>query len=168
MKHIKTLEFWKDIPGYEGLYQVSNWGKVKRLAGSPKCKQNRILTPRPMANGYLTVNLSKNHKSKSYLIHRLVAMAFLSNEEEFSEVDHINGDRADNRVCNLQWINHIENNRKKSSGIGIPKRVKCVETGEIFESMAAAGKKVNKSRVSISGAIRRNGTCGGYHWEVIE
>lgn len=87
MKHIYTLEFWKDIEGYEGLYQVSNTGQIKSL------KINRIRKPRPNNNGYLLIDLHKNGEKKTYQVHRLVAEAFLSNEEELPEIDHINNDR---------------------------------------------------------------------------
>lgn len=160
MKHIYTLEFWKDIEGYEGLYQVSNIGQVKSLIS------NKILKPAPTKDGYLTVILCKNGKKKHFRVHRLVAAAFLPNEDELPEVDHINGDRADNRVCNLQWISNIENNRKKETGIMIPRRVICVETGEIFETVTDAAKAVNRDRTTMSRHLMgRNKTCAGKHFE---
>lgn len=169
MKHLHTLIFWKDIKGYEGLYQINQYGQVKSLPkpiGSYISKE-RILKNRPMKSGYLQVGLVKDGKVKNYLVHRLVAEAFLSNSEELSEVDHINGDRTDNRVSNLQWMSHIENNRKKETGIGIPKRIICVETKEVFETITAAAKKCGVSKAAISGAVKRHGKSAGYHWEEI-
>lgn len=164
MKHIKTLVFWKDIPGYEGLYQISNLGEVKRLAGSPRCKEDRILKKLLDKNGYFYVDLFKNGKGKKIKIHRLVAMTFLPNKEELPEVDHINGDKTDNRVCNLQWITGIENNRKRENGICVPKKVKCIETGEVFESIASAARSVDRNPNALSYALKNNTKSAGYHW----
>lgn len=104
-------EIWKDISGYEGLYQVSNLGRVKRLAGiSIKGKdiKERILT---VSNhkGYLMITLYKDKKQKTYRIHRLVAEAFIPNPDNKPEVDHINTIRDDNRVENLRWVTKSEN-----------------------------------------------------------
>lgn len=160
MKHIYTLDFWKDIAGFEGLYQVSNVGQIKSL------KSNKILKPAPDKDGYLLVNLHKDGKQKTFKVHRLVAAAFLPNEDELPQVDHINNDKTDNRVCNLQWISNVENNRKKETGIAIPRRVQCVETGEIFESVATAAKAVNRSKITMSGHLRGlTQTCAGKHFE---
>ena len=163
MKHIYTLEFWKDIEGYEGLYQVSNTGQIKSL------KINRIRKPRPNNNGYLLIDLHKNGEKKTYQVHRLVAEAFLSNEEELPEIDHINNDRQDNRVCNLQWISHVENLRKRQAGIAIPRKVQCLETGEIFESSAAAAKSVDRHETTMGKHLRGlTQICAGKHFKYYE
>lgn len=160
MKHIYTLEFWKDIEGYEGLYQVSNVGQVKSLI------RNKLLKPIKNRKGYLFVNLYKNGKNGVFLLHRLVAEAFLPNEEELPQVDHVNNDKTDNRVCNLQWISNVENNRKKETGIGIPRKVICVETGEIFESVVAAARAVNRHKSTMSYHLRGiTKTCAGLHFK---
>lgn len=160
MKHIYTLEFWKDIEGYEGLYQVSNIGQVKSL------KRNKILKPAPNSCGYLQVCLHKNGKQKTFRIHRLVAEAFLPNEDELPEVDHINSDKTDNRVANLQWISHVENNRKRESGMMIPRRVICVETDEIFETVTAAANYVNRTpRTMFYHLNGETNTCAGKHFK---
>lgn len=163
MKHIYTLEFWKDIKGYEGLYQVSNVGQVKSV------KRNKLLKPIKNRDGYLRVNLSKNGEAKCFYIHRLVAEAFLPNEEELPDVDHINNDKTDNRVANLQWISHVENLRKKETGIMIPRHIQCVETGEIFESVDAAARSVNRVRKTMSQHLMgRRKTCAGLHFKYYE
>jgi hypothetical protein len=163
MKHIYTLEFWRDVKGYEGLYQVNNVGQVKSLIS------NKILKPYKSKDGYLRVYLYKNGKRKLFLIHRLVAEAFLSNPENLLEVDHINGDRADNRVANLQWISKIENNRKKETGWGQPKRVICIETGEIFDSVVAAAESANRRRETMNRHLRgKTQTCAGKHFKYYE
>lgn len=160
MKHIYTLEFWRDVKGYIGLYQVSNLGNVKSL------RNNKILKPVPNKKGYFQVSLSKDGKVKNFRINRLVAEAFLPNEDELPEVDHINGDKTDNRVCNLQWISEVENLRKKETGIAIPRRVICVETGEIFESVAAAARAVNRKYLAVSRNLRGlTQSCAGKHFK---
>lgn len=167
MKHIYTLEFWRDIKDFEGLYQVSNTGQVRSL---PRMgTKGGLLKLIPDKGGYLTVLLSKGNKQKRFRVHRLVAEAFLSNEEELPEVDHISGDKTDNRVANLQWISHVENNRKKETGIGIPRRVQCIETGEIFETATAAAKSVNRKPISMNRNLRGiTQTCAGKHFKYYE
>ena len=95
-------EVWKDINGYEDLYQVSNLGRVKSLnyihSGTEK-----ILSPKTNNNGYLSVLLSKNCVKKMYLVHRLVAQAFILNPNSLPQVNHINENKTDNRVVNLEW-----------------------------------------------------------------
>lgn len=160
MKHIYTLEFWRDVKGYENLYQVSNVGQVKSL------KSNKILKSGKTKDGYLQVCLCKNGEKKSFRINRLVAEAFLPNEDELPEVDHVNGDKTDNRICNLQWISKIENNRKKETGIAIPRKVQCVETGEIFETVTAAARAVNRDKATMSKHLNgKTQTCAGLHFK---
>ena len=100
-------EIWKDINGYEGLYQISNFGNVKSLPRQGA--KGKILKPSKINIGYLRVGLNKNGKCKRYLIHRLVAEAFLPNPDNKPCIDHINANKTDNRICNLQWVTHKEN-----------------------------------------------------------
>jgi hypothetical protein len=117
-------------------------------------------------NGYLQVILCKNGKIRNFRVHRLVAEAFIPNPENLPQVDHLNGDRADNRVANLQWISKIENNRKRQSGIAIPRRVQCIETGEIFETATDAAKAVNRSKITMSQHLSgKTKTCAGKHFK---
>lgn len=100
-------EIWKDIKGYEGLYQISNLGNVKSLSNN-FLRKEKILKHGKL-KGYLLVQLSKNGKIKCYRVHRLVAEAFIPNPNNLPQIDHINTDRSDNRVCNLRWCSHKEN-----------------------------------------------------------
>ena len=95
-------EMWKDIPGYEGLYQVSNLGEVRGLKhkGSNKVKTLKQATNK---RGYKRVNLSKNGKKKNYLVHRLVAMTFIPNPDNLPQVNHKDENPSNNNVNNLEW-----------------------------------------------------------------
>ena len=93
------MEDWKDIPGYEGLYQISTLGRVKR--------NERILRP-GKSRGYFTLLLCKERNYRRFYIHRLLALAFIPNPENKPEVDHINRVRDDNRLENLRWATKSE------------------------------------------------------------
>lgn len=101
-------EIWKDVVGYEGLYQVSNTGKVKSFPRN-NFKRGRILKPYIDKNGYQSVSLCKHNKITHEKIYRLVAKHFIANPFNKKEVDHINGIRNDDRAVNLRWCTHTEN-----------------------------------------------------------
>ena len=106
------MEIWKDIVGYEDLYQISNMGRVKsleRIARNNHKIKEKILTPNLNKGGYLRVHLRKDNYSYTPLIHRLVAQAFLPNPNNKPQIDHINTNKTDNRVCNLRWTTASEN-----------------------------------------------------------
>ena len=109
-------EIWKDIDGFEGYYQVSNLGNVKRIfhASNYKGKSKRIIKERPKTlgtdkNGYKTVMLYKGDMKKLVKVHRLVANAFIDNPDNFPQVNHKNEIKSDNRVENLRWATRSEN-----------------------------------------------------------
>lgn len=104
-------EIWKDIVGYEGLYQVSNLGRVKSLGnGNSNASKEKILKPGANGKGYSFINLCKDGKAKNYHIHRLVLMAFNPVENmENLEVDHIDTNPSNNILENLRWTTHKEN-----------------------------------------------------------
>jgi hypothetical protein len=119
------MENWKDIKGYEGKYQVSDLGRVKSLKRWADNKGNggyfikeKILKSSPCKGGYLNVGLSKNNKSKSFRVHKLVAVAFLNHVPSKMNlvVDHIDNNKLNNTVSNLQVITSRENLSKDKKG----------------------------------------------------
>lgn len=96
-------ELWKDIVGYEGLYQVSNFGRVKSL------RYNKIMSPGKNPDGYLFINLHKDKTRKYCAVHRLVSSAFIDKPYNLSEVNHKDSDKTNNNVNNLEWVTRAEN-----------------------------------------------------------
>ena len=159
-------EIWKNISGYDGLYQISNFGRIKNSKGNIKISQKQN-------SGYLIVHLYKDGKRKALLVHRIVAETFLTNSNHKKEVNHINGDKNNNRVDNLEWVTPKENQRHSRKILlrvcgEKPKKIKCTETGEYFFSIGDAALHKNISHSCISRALsgdRGIKTAGGYHWE---
>lgn len=109
----------RPVVGYEGLYSVTPAGDVYRetghvvnRAGGTREVQGGLKTPTPNEKGYLRVGLWLGGKAKAHKVHRLVALAYLPNPDGLAEVDHLNFQRADNRVENLEWVSHAENVRR--------------------------------------------------------
>ena len=103
-------EVWKDIMGYEGLYQVSNLGRIKSL-GNNKNKKEKIIKIWNDRNSYLNVVLHKKGVRKRCLVHRLVAETFISNPENKPEVNHKDCNRTNNIVGNLEWCTRRDNSK---------------------------------------------------------
>lgn len=105
------MEIWKDIKGYEGLYQISNYGKVKSV------RNNIIRKTTYGGKGYERINLVVNGKTKYYYIHRLVAEAFIPNNEKKQCVNHKDNNILNNNANNLEWCTHKENNNYKDHNL---------------------------------------------------
>ena len=116
-------EIWKDIEGYEGLYQVSNFGMVKsleRIDSIGRKKSSRILKLHYNSQRYLNITLFNSEGRKYFLVHRLVAQAFIPNPGNLPQINHIDEDRVNNRVDNLEWCSskynlNYGNRRKKAN-----------------------------------------------------
>lgn len=160
-------ELWNDIIGFDGLYQVSNFGKVK----SYKRKNKTVLKESLSKKGYKRVILYKNNKQFYYSVHRLVATAFIPNPENKPHINHKDGNKLNNRVENLEWCNAKENVLHKYYVLNKQlKPVKCIETNEIFKSVKEAGLSKNIKPNNISCVCNKKpkyNTAGGYHWEFV-
>lgn len=164
------MEVWKDVVGYEGKYQVSNQGNVKSLFWHRK-KEERLLKLDRDRRGYVTCFLYEDGIRKQFSVHRVVAMAFIPNLDNKSQVNHINGNKADNRVENLEWCTNREN-QDHASEKDLKHTVKVLQfdrNGNLvkeWSSMAKAAKSVGVSRESIFACCNgRAKTSKNYIWK---
>ena len=105
-----VLEEWKPAFGFEGVYEVSDAGRVRRVAGGRGITIGRFLKPQRRSDGYLHVQLWKNNQPQTLLLHRLVATSFIGPVPDGREVNHIDGNKANNRLSNLEYATRTENN----------------------------------------------------------
>ena len=173
-------EIWLPIEGYENLYEVSNLGRVRRLEsvvtgknGVTRKVSGKILKPRTQQNGYLTVELYKNGIRRHFLLHRLVATAFLPRSDKKFQVNHLDENKLNNTVENLEWCTAKENNnygtRNKRSSEKRSKPVLCVELNQIFPSLTEAAKQLRLNVGNLGSVLTgRSKTAGGYHFEYLE
>lgn len=117
----KNKEIWKDIDGYQGLYQISNLGNVKSLKRKGS-RIERILKPYRSKHGYLNVILRINNINKNYQVHRLVMESFVDNPEKKLTVNHLDGIKSNNNLSNLEWNTYSEN-LKHAFNIGLNSNV---------------------------------------------
>lgn len=167
------MEQWKDIEGFDGKYQVSNFGRI-RTTNYHRTKQCKMMKLSKNFD-YLGVRLTKNGKGRTFFVHRLVASAFIENPEKKPYVNHKNGDKYDNQSKNLEWVTPSENCVHRLYDLKIlnfpcpPKPIMCIETGEKFASINLAAKKNGLDQGSISKAVNNNTTktVGGFHWKLL-
>lgn len=163
------FEVWRDIPGYEGLYQASTYGRIKNK------KSKKVLQGYKEKQGYITVNLDKPRR-----VHRMVAITFLPNPNNFPQVNHIDEDKTNNNVVNLEWCTAKYNlsygtahERSVATKIiecklgkpiiGISKEGKIEKK---YRSVREASRDIKKNSSSIFNCLSgKKKTCGGYFWK---
>ena len=188
------MEIWKDIEGYEGLYQVSDMGNVRSFDRVIEVKRNgivmkqhrkgKVLRQLPRRHGYLAVFLYKTDGKRAHeSVHRLVASAFCERKNEATEVNHKNEIKTDNRAENLEWITHKENSNYGNAQI---KRVqtcrekrirwKAIEQYDLdgnliaeYPSMSEMEKQTGFSKANVCtylrGKLPPTRRPYGFHWE---
>lgn len=184
------MEVWKDIAGYEGIYQVSTAGRVRSLDrmvknhhGTYYFRLGEIKNQRRKNNGYLIVDLYKDNCPKTCHVHRLVAEAFIPNPDGKETVNHIDGIVTNNMLANLEWASpreqnlHFYRNELKAQcniqkailamNAAQAKRVICKENGAAYDSIASAARAFGKSDGSLIGACCRGERkrAYGFTWE---
>lgn len=171
-------EIWKDVIGFEGKYQVSNFGNVRSLNYDRSHKIKNMSLTYNKNNGYLELKFHIRPKCYYKIVHRLVAEAFIPNPDNLPEVNHKDENKKNNCVDNLEWctgkynVNYGTGHKRATKNIikTLGRCVQCIETGEVFRTMADAGRKYNINPGNIGNAcIYRNytPTAGGYHWKYI-
>ena len=178
---------WKDIPGYENLYQASESGDVRSIThpvsgpkGSTIIKYGRILKQQ-MNGGYKTCILSKDGESKVFTVHRLIASTFIPNPDNKPQVNHIDGDKLNNKVTNLEWVTQSENmQHAKNSGLWSPKhcgdverdihgiRVRCMTDQKVYSSITQAAKFYGMDFESVKESILLKRPRKGYQFEYVD
>lgn len=152
----------KDIKGYEGLYGITSCGRVWSY------RRNKFLTQQ-IKNGYSLVHLYKNKEHKAYLVHRLVAEAYIPNSNNLPEINHKDEVKTHNWINNLEWCDRKYNCNYGTRNDWSKKQIKCIETGKVFCSMEEAAQSIHRHRQGISDCCRGiQKTCGGFHWEYID
>jgi hypothetical protein len=137
------MEYWRHVVGYEGWYEVSSLGRVRRVRSGFGAKVGRILRFRPLPSGYLRVTLSKDCVEVDQYVHVLVAAAFLGPCPDGHEVNHKNGEKGDNRWTpehtNLEYVTHAKNNEHaRRTGLWDPARGEAAGKAKLTEEQVRA------------------------------
>ena len=192
-------EIWRPVKGYEDLYEVSSEGRVKSLArektsygGRYFSTKEKVLKSFPDKKGYLMVKLYKNKTKSTKKVHRLVAEAFLEEVPGKDQVNHLDGDKKNNNIRNLEWADNSDNQIHSFKVLGkqatwkgkkLPqeirdkiskywlerggangKPVRCVETGKEFINACVAARSTGIHRTNISRSCRTGCSAKGTHW----
>lgn len=160
-------EVWKPINGFEDIYEVSNLGNVRNANG-------RIRKPFLIPKGYLMVDLFRNYERTHARVNRLVAEAFIPNPENKPEVNHKNGDKADNRAENLEWSTKSENmlhayrSGLQTKGKHKVRKVRCIEDGAVYQTAAEAARAYGIVPHAVTSSCRRLSTKGKHNFRYLE
>ena len=173
---VEGQEIWKPINDYEGYYEASNKGHIRSVERLVNCKNGKRLSPATILKpslgqwGYEQVTLRKEGSKKTVRVNRIIARTFIPNPNNLPQVNHIDGNKTNNNVENLEWcdashnMKHCFNNHMSDWTT----KIKIVETGEVFNSKAECARKI-KGYVSLIDACLRGErkTHKGYHFEII-
>lgn len=182
------VETWKDVKGYEGIYQVSDLGNVRSLdrfitntngVGFRKIK-GVCLKLTTNNSGYKCITLHKKGIIKTVTVHRLMALHFIPNPDNLTDINHKDENKSNNTISNLEWVSHEynmnygERNKKASKKLkgtrtfgdaGNATQVICIDTGKVFDSITRASLLCNCNASGISQCCRKiSKTCGSYRW----
>lgn len=163
----EEVEEWKPITGYQGFYEISDHGRVARV---DKGKRHEIKVQINPKNGYCYAHLCKNGKVKALRVHRIVAEHFIEKREEATQVNHKDGNKANNMYTNLEWTTPSENQTHRyrvlgKDGGGRPKKqVRCVETGLVYKSIAEAERQTGIWHIRQA-VIGERKSAGGFTWQ---
>lgn len=161
----------KDVKGYEGLYAVTSCGRVWSY------RTKKFLKPDISNHGYFRVNLFRNDKGIKYSIHRLVAEAYILNEENLPEINHKDEDKSHNYINNLEWCDHSYNSNygTRNKRVGKSKMqykcIRCIENSKIYKDYDEISNDLNIDRKNIrhnmSRVIKTGHSLSGYHFEEV-
>ncbi|WP_084757843.1 NUMOD4 motif-containing HNH endonuclease [Spirosoma luteum] len=174
----QTGEVWRDIPGYEGLYTVSNFGRITschdKYASRRKVKGDRILSPHIRGGLYRYVGLYKHKKAKTWSVHSLVMLAFVGERPTGYVINHIDGQKTNNHIENLEYCTVLENNRHAIvTGLKDPKRVKVQRNHTPRETilhirnsylMGETVAQISRQVKIAPTAVRKIAKRISYHW----
>lgn len=156
-------EYFRPVKGFEGLYEVDVLGNVFNARSKKK------LTPCEDKFGYMKLCLRKNGKAYQKKVHRIVAESFILNPLKKAQVNHIDGNKKNNCVWNLEWCTNSENmHHMYEMGLANGIKVKVVETGEVFNTVFQCAKAINGNDADILRCINgKRKTHKGYHFEKV-
>lgn len=177
-------EIWKDIPNYFGRYKASNFGRIKSVdmvlsykrhnVETIRIRKGKVLSFAKMRNGYLRVEMSVNGKHKLNLVHQLVAQAFIPNPNNYEQVNHIDGNKENNCVNNLEWCSCKMNmDHAWENGLYKGKRVAQYKNGvliAIYDNVVQAchtmGSKTQGQNIGKC-ALGKRKSAYGYQWKYV-
>ena len=188
------MEEWREVKGYEGLYEVSNYGNVRSLGTVSHVKRRgyeldithpgKVLKQHERSHGYLSVCLygrgGNKRNFRQVSIHRLVAEAFVENPRGCTEVNHIDENKQNNRAENLEWVTHKENSNHQSRGKRIGEKnakrhrekirpvIQMDLNGNVvaeYRNLILMNEETGFAKSNVSTAIRKGTTSNGYRWK---
>ena len=152
------MEIWKPIPGYEGVYEISSMGRIKRVLATRGGTPGRILANAP-SHGYLSIRLSKNDVQKTFFIHQLVLLAFIGPSD--LNCNHKNGDRKDNRIENLEYATQKANRLHSLYTLKETRTINASIARQIRDSAALGESRASiRRRLGLPKYILEDVLCG--------